>query len=271
MVVRNRAPVGRVREQLPSLRYKQMKNSKSALSSSTCTHRARAAFTLIELLVVIAIIGILAGILIPAVGAVRESSNSAACVSNLRQITAASLLYANEHQGTLPSQGAASSGSSTTQWFHKIAPSLGAPDDITDARAEREVEVYACPSALAKYTPGSHPDNNQIRTYGMNYRLSEIGLSIDANGQYVFPGMRMLKAVNPAETAFFMDGHMAQPAIPYWHGNTHPHGMIAAPEDNFVHKGLSINVAYLDGHVGSVLLEEFPELGTVFWDPLATR
>lgn len=62
----------------------------------------RAAFTLIELLVVIALIGILAAITIPVVSAVRESSRSANCVSNLRQITVAALIFANENKGHLP-------------------------------------------------------------------------------------------------------------------------------------------------------------------------
>lgn len=49
-------------------------------------HSRRSAFTLIELLTVIAIIGILAAILIPVVGAVRESARAVQCVSNLRQL-----------------------------------------------------------------------------------------------------------------------------------------------------------------------------------------
>ena len=44
------------------------------------------AFTLIELLTVIAIIGILAAILIPTVGRVREQANRAKCMSNVRQL-----------------------------------------------------------------------------------------------------------------------------------------------------------------------------------------
>lgn len=59
-------------------------------------------FTLIELLTVIAIIAILASILIPVVGQVRESARRAACKSNLRQLGMGLILYANEHDDRLP-------------------------------------------------------------------------------------------------------------------------------------------------------------------------
>lgn len=64
--------------------------------------RRNTAFTLIELLAVIAIIGILAAILIPVVGVVREKARRSSCQSNLRQIGVACHLYALEHDGKLP-------------------------------------------------------------------------------------------------------------------------------------------------------------------------
>ncbi len=59
-------------------------------------------FTLIELLTVIAIIGILAAIIIPTVGKVRETAKKSVAASNLRQIAQAALIYATDTQDKLP-------------------------------------------------------------------------------------------------------------------------------------------------------------------------
>lgn len=61
-------------------------------------------FTLIELLTVIAIIGILAAIIIPTVGKVRETANRTVASSNLRQIGQASLIFASDNRDQLPNK-----------------------------------------------------------------------------------------------------------------------------------------------------------------------
>jgi prepilin-type N-terminal cleavage/methylation domain-containing protein/prepilin-type processing-associated H-X9-DG protein len=100
-------------------------------------------FTLIELLVVIAIVAILATLGSVAYQKTIRTSQQAACISHLRSLTQAWLLYCNENNGASVFSAPNAENPITTSWGYKLFPYL---EDKTG-------KVFSCPSA--SIPPGS--------------------------------------------------------------------------------------------------------------------
>lgn len=137
---------------------------------NTALQTPRRAFTLIELLTVIAIIGILAAIIIPTLGSIRQTAHASVCLSNVRQIALACTVYTNENKGRFPDAG---SGSDPL-WARTLSSYLSAP-------AAQRSSIFVCPGAAIPveestnpFGPGN-PAGDVVLTYGVHAGLMPRG------------------------------------------------------------------------------------------------
>ena len=162
----------------------------------------RRAFTLIELLVVIAIIGVLVGLLVPAVQKVREAANYVACSNQLRQWSLAAHNCHDQHRKLAPGLGwfpGESSGGYGTIFFHLLPhveqDALYKKSFYNNTYFAGQDKVYCEPIGLLQCPSDPSMPTDGVATDGYGYKWGASSYAVNvqvvartkANGVIVTP------------------------------------------------------------------------------------
>lgn len=210
--------------------------------------RKKNGFTLIELLVVIAIIAILLAILLPALHRVREQGKRVVCLSNLKQLSLAWIMYADENDDILVNGAIGYSDRNMSWGDHRgeIAwvDGLAARGDEQAQRVEimegalwpyvKDLDLYKCPTGL----PG------EALTYAIMFSMNAVEHTWvqGVRGAHI---KRRTEIYNPAPAhrlVFIDEGYMTPDAYAVYY---HQESWFDSPP---VRHGDGSTLSFADGH-----------------------
>lgn len=207
---------------------------------------SRGGFTLIELLVVIGIVAVLAAIMFPVLGKIKNQSMSTVCMSNLKTIHAGTMNYAAEHNGTIP----ASYVSGPTQdywwmWVVALEGFLPIPNGLNP-----DSKVWNCPKALDlnKQAKGPTP----IEWTYLRIKNSYPNWLLEGTASET----RLSSVMNPSNQIFLIDGQLdneihagaRNSAATGWAFMQKTPPPLTSGSTGFIHQGAA-NAIFFDGHI----------------------
>ena len=257
--------------------------------------RRRAGFTLVELLVVVGIIAILIGIILPALGRARESAKRTQCMSNLRQVGYAFLMYFNENGYHFPRVAPYQNGGRTHRdedWIYWQRSNIanGNTLDIKQSAVLRYIkngkltDIMRCP-ADTEYKlrpiqpPKDQSQSNYEYSYTMNNRMNwqfESYMPKDSNNNPLPYATKINQVRRPAEKIMLyeedpllLDDGAANPrgganllAIRHDFKRVYPDGKTV----NLDRRG---NVLFCDAHVDYVPRSMLQDANDRYTNPMA--